>query len=90
MVKADEQGQKLTLRSAGMFRFRVWPVLLRETDRWNRSEEFREESKQLEVDFEFNFVDENESPEYQGRSIVTNYYTVAFTANAAGEVSIDE
>lgn len=25
MVKADEQGQKLTLRSAGMFRFRVWP-----------------------------------------------------------------
>lgn len=90
MVKADEQGQKLTLRSAGMFRFRVWPVLLRETDRWNRSEEFREESKQLEVDFEFNFVDVNESPEYQGRSIVTNYYTVAFTANAAGEVSIDE
>lgn len=89
LVMSDEEGKHLTLKSAGMFRFRVWPVSLSNVDRWNRSEEYREESQQLEVQFELNYVDENESPEYQGRFTVTNYYTVAFTANAAGEVSID-
>ena len=87
---SDEEGKNLTLKSAGIFRFRVWPVMLREVDRWNRSEEFREESKHLEVQFELNYVDKNESPEYQGRFTVTNYYTVAFTADAAGEVAIDD
>lgn len=90
LVMSDEEGKNLTLKSAGIFRFRVWPVMLREVDRWNRSEEFREESKQLEVQFELNYVDKNESPEYQGRFTVTNYYTVVFMANAAGEVAIDD
>lgn len=90
LVMSDEEGKNLTLKSAGIFRFRVWPVMLREVDRWNRSEEFREESKQLEVQFELNYVDKNESPEYQGRFTVTNYYTVAFMANAAGKVAIDD
>lgn len=90
LVMSDEEGKNLTLKSAGIFRFRVWPVMLREVDRWNRNEEFREESKQLEVQFELNYVDKNESPEYQGRFTVTNYYTVAFMANAAGEVAIDD
>ena len=90
LVMSDEEGKNLTLKSAGIFRFRVWPVMLREVDRWNRSEEFREESKHLEVQFELNYVDKNESPEYQGRFTVTNYYTVAFTADAAGEVAIDD
>ena len=90
IVQSDEKGQRLSLKSAEMFRFRNWPVMLREVDRWNRSEEFREESKQLEVQFEFNYINENESTEYEGRFTVTNYYTVAFTADAAGEVSLDE
>lgn len=90
LVMSDEEGKKLTLKSAGMFRFRVWPVSLSNVDRWNRSEEYREESQQLQVQFELNYVDENESPEYQGRFTVTNYYTVAFTADAAGEVAIDD
>ena len=90
LVMADEEGKKLTLKSAGMFRFRVWPVSLSNVDRWKRSEEFREESQQLQVQFELNYVDESESPEYQGRFTVTNYYTVAFTADAAGEVAIDD
>ena len=90
LVMSDEEGKNLTLKSAGMFRFRVWPVSLSDVDRWNRSEEFREESKQLEVQFEFNYINENESTEYEGRFTVTNYYTVAFTADAAGEVSLDE
>ena len=90
LVMSDEEGKKLTLKSVGMFRFRVWPVSLSDVDRWNRSEEFREESKQLEVQFEFNYINENESTEYEGRFTVTNYYTVAFTADAAGEVSLDE
>lgn len=89
-VMSDEEGKKLTLKSAGMFRFRVWPVSLSDVDRWNRSEEFREESKHLKVQFELNYVDESESPEYHGRFTVTNYYTVAFTADAAGEVAIDD
>ena len=90
LVMADEEGKNLTLKSAGMFRFRVWPVSLSNVDRWNRSEEFRAESQQLQVQFELNYVDESESPEYQGRFTVTNYYTVAFTADAAGEVAIDD
>ena len=90
LVMSDEEGKNLTLKSAGMFRFRVWPVSLSNVDRWNRSEEYREESQQLQVQFELNYVDENESPEYQGRFTVTNYYTVAFTADAAGEVAIDD
>lgn len=90
LVMADEQGKNLTLKSAGMFRFRVWPVSLGNVDRWNRSEEYRAESQQLQVQFELNYVDESESPEYQGRFTVTNYYTVAFTADAAGEVAIDD
>ena len=90
LVMSDEEGKKLTLKSAGMFRFRVWPVSLSDVDRWNRSEEFRAESQQLQVQFELNYVDESESPEYQGRFTVTNYYTVAFTADAAGEVAIDD
>lgn len=89
-VMSDENGKHLTLKSAGMFRFRVWPVSLSNVERWNRSEEFRAESKQMQVQFELNYVDESESPEYQGRFTVTNYYTVAFTANAAGEVEIDD
>ena len=76
--------------AAGMFRFRVWPVSLSNVDRWNRSEEYRAESQQMQVQFELNYVDESESPEYQGRFTVTNYYTVAFTADAAGEVAIDD
>ena len=90
LVMADEEGKNLTLKSAGMFRFRVWPVSLSNVDRWNRSEEYRAESQQLQVQFELNYVDESESPEYQGRFTVTNYYTVAFTADAAGEVAIDD
>ena len=90
LVMSDEEGKKLTLKSAGMFRFRVWPVSLSNVDRWNRSEEYRAESKQMQVQFELNYVDESESPEYQGRFTVTNYYTVAFTADAAGEVAIDD
>lgn len=90
LVMADEEGKTLTLKSAGMFRFRVWPVSLSNVDRWNRSEEYRAESQQLQVQFELNYVDESESPEYQGRFTVTNYYTVAFTADAAGEVAIDD
>lgn len=90
LVMSDEEGKKLTLKSAGMFRFRMWPVSLSDVDRWNRSEEYRTESEQMQVQFELNYVDENESPEYQGRFTVTNYYTVAFTANAAGEVAIDD
>lgn len=90
LVMSDEEGKNLTLKSAGMFRFRVWPVSLSNEERWNRSEEFREESKQLEVQFELNYVDESESPQYEGRFTVTNYYTVAFTADAAGEVAIDD
>lgn len=89
-VMSDDNGKHLTLKSAGMFRFRVWPVSLSNVERWNRSEEFRAESKQMQVQFELNYVDESESPEYQGRFTVTNYYTVAFTANAAGEVEIDD
>lgn len=89
LVMSDEEGKHLTLKSAGIFRFQVWPVSLSNVDRWNRSEEYRAESGQLQVQFELNYVDESESPEYQGRFTVTNYYTVAFTANAAGEVSID-
>lgn len=42
------------------------------------------------MQFEFNYINENESTEYEGRFTVTNYYTVAFTADAAGEVSLDE
>ena len=38
---------------------------------------------------EFTDGDKNDSPEYQGRCTVTNYYTVAFRANAAGKVAID-
>lgn len=90
LVMSDEEGKNLTLKSAGMFRFRVWPVSLSDVERWNRSEEFRAESKQRQVQFELNYVDESESPEYQGRFTVTNYYTVAFTADAAGEVAIDD
>lgn len=89
LVMSDEEGKHLTLKSAGIFRFQVWPVSLSNVDRWNRSEEYRAESKQMQVQFELNYVDESESPEYQGRFTVTNYYTVAFTANAAGEVSTD-
>ena len=89
LVMSDEKGKHLTLKSAGIFRFQVWPVSLSNVERWNRSEEYREESKQMQVHFELNYVDESESPEYQGRFTVTNYYTVAFTANAAGEVEID-
>ena len=90
LVMADEEGKNLTLKSAGMFRFRVWPVSLSDVDRWNQSEEFRAESEELLVQFELNYVDESESPEYQGRFTVTNYYAVAFTADAAGEVAIDD
>ena len=90
LVMSDEEGKHLTLKSAGMFRFRMWPVGLSSVDRWNRSDEYRAESKQMQVQFELNYVDENESPEYQGRFTVTNYYTVAFTADAAGEVAIDD
>ena len=85
---SDEKGKHLTLKSAGIFRFQVWPVSLSNVERWNRSEEYREESKQMQVHFELNYVDESESPEYQGRFTMTNYYTVAFTANAAGEGTI--
>lgn len=90
LVMSDEEGKHLTLKSAGIFRFQVWPVSLSNVDRWNRSEEYRAESKQMQVQFELNYVDESESPEYQGRFTVTNYYTVAFTADAAGEVAIDD
>ena len=89
LVMSDEEGKHLTLKSAGMFRFRVWPVSLCNVVRWNRSEKYRAESEQMQVQFKLNNVDESETPEYQGRFTVTNYYTVAFTANADGEVSID-
>ncbi|MEI2986664.1 MAG: hypothetical protein V8T61_06505 [Alistipes inops] len=89
-MMADEEGKKLTLKSAGMFRFRVWPVSLSNVDCWNRSEEFPCRVAAAAGAVPANYVDESESPEYQGRFTVTNYYTVAFTADAAGEVAIDD
>ena len=38
LVMSDEEGKHLTLKSAGIFRFQVWPVSLSNVDRWNRSE----------------------------------------------------
>lgn len=61
LVMSDEEGKTLTLKSAGMFRFRVWPVSLSNVDRWNRSEEYRAESQQMQVQFELNYVDERVS-----------------------------
>ena len=43
LVMSDEEGKHLTLKSAGIFRFQVWPVSLSNVDRWNRSEEYRAE-----------------------------------------------
>lgn len=90
LVAGQSDGDAYELRSVEKFRFRIEPVDLDRVARWRRDAAYRKEHERLDVSFALNYTKKDEQTEYRGRSAITNYYTVPFTADEAGAVSFDD
>ena len=57
---------------------------------WLFHDDYKQEYRQLRQMFELNFIKKDEPKEARGKHIWTNYYTVPFKTNEAGEVEIEQ
>jgi len=88
-VVAQPDGELYELKSVEMFSFGVDPVDLDYVDGWHRRDEAsRKEYERLNVSFQLNYIRKDEATQYNGRYTTTNYYTVPFRLDEAGEVYI--
>ena len=89
LVVAQPDGEFYELKSVEMFSFGVDPVDLDYVDGWHRRDEAsRKEYERLNVSFQLNYIRKDEATQYNGRYTTTNYYTVPFRLDEAGEVYI--
>lgn len=86
LLQAEEDGDRYELKSVENFTFYTFPVELRKVEHWNTSEYYKAESQKQYAYFSLNYTKKGEETEINGRFLTTNYYTVSFRVNEAGQV----
>jgi len=83
--------EQYEFKSVEKYMLYMRPVPKDYEDRWKKwSDDYKQEYRQLRQMFELNFIKKDEPKEARGKHIWTNYYTVPFKTNEAGEVEIEQ
>jgi hypothetical protein len=91
LVILQEEGKQYEFKSVEKYMLYMRPVPKDYEDRWKKwSDDYKQEYRQLRQMFELNFIKKDEPKEARGKHIWTNYYTVPFKTNEAGEVEIEQ
>ena len=91
LVLLQEEGKQYEFKSVEKYVLYMRPVPKDYEGRWKKwGDEHKQEFRQLRQMFELNFTKKDEQKEVRGRHIWTNYYTVPFETNEAGEVEIEQ
>lgn len=89
LLQAEEDGDQYELKSVENYTFYTLPVGLNEVERWNRDESYKADSQKQYAYFSLNYTKKGEKTEMNGRYLTTNYYTVPFRVNEAGQVEFE-
>ena len=91
LVILQEEGKQYEFKSVEKYMLYMRPVPKDYEDRWKKwGDDKKQEYRQLRQMFELNFIKKDEPKEARGKHIWTNYYTVPFKTNEAGEVEIEQ
>lgn len=91
LVILQEEGKQYEFKSVEKYMLYMRPVPKDYEDRWKKwGDDKKQEYRQLRQMFELNFIKKDEQKEVRGRHVWTNYYTVPFETNEAGEVEIEQ
>ena len=91
LVILQEGGEQYEFKSVEKYMLYMRPVPKDYEDRWKKwGDDKKQEYRQLRQMFELNFIKKDEQKEVRGRHVWTNYYTVPFETNEAGEVEIEQ
>lgn len=91
LVILQEEGEQYEFKSVEKYMLYMRPVPKVYEDRWKKwDDDNKQEYRQLRQMFELNFIKKDEQKEVRGRHVWTNYYTVSFEINEAGEVEIEQ
>ena len=91
LVILQEEGKQYEFKSVEKYMLYMRPVPKVYEDRWKKwDDDNKQEYRQLRQMFELNFIKKDEQKEVRGRHVWTNYYTVSFEINEAGEVEIEQ
>lgn len=91
LVILQEEGEQYEFKSVEKYMLYMRPVPKVYEDRWKKwDDDNKQEYRQLRQMFELNFIKKDEQKEVIGRHVWTNYYTVSFEINEAGEVEIEQ
>lgn len=89
LLQAEEEGDQYELKSVENYTFYTLPVGLNDVERWNRDESYKADSQKQYAYFSLNYTKKGEKTEMNGRLLTTNYYTVPFRVNEAGQVEFE-
>lgn len=89
LLSAEEDGDQYELKSVENYTFYTFPVELDQVDRWTRSDSYKADSRKLHLYFSLNYTKKGEETQVNGRFLTTNYYTVSFRVNDAGQVEFE-
>lgn len=91
LVSTQEDGDQYEFKSVGKYVLHVSPVPKRHEDKWNKwDDEDKKDYRQLQQNFELNFVKKGEQSEVKAHRVWTNYYSVSFETNEDGEIVIKQ
>lgn len=87
MVLEQEGEDEYELKSVNNVEFSIDPVLKDHEKNWAKwDDKYKAKYKKVNHEFELNFTKKGEHDQVVGKRIVTNYYTIPFIVNEAGEV----
>lgn len=88
LFMVQEGNEQYELKSVERYRFYISPVREDSRGLFAKNESYNKEHTTMMPYFDLNFIKKDEEPEYSGRHILTNYYTVSFKVNEDGKVEI--
>lgn len=87
MVLEQEGEDEYELKSVNNVELSIDPVLKNHEKNWAKwDDKYKAKYKKVNQEFELNFTKKGEQDQVVGKRIVTNYYTIPFVVNEAGEV----
>lgn len=90
LVAAQEDGAQYEFQSVGKYVLYISPVPKKHEDKWEKwSDEYKNDYRQLQHNFDLNFVKKGEQSEVKGHRVWTNYYSISFETSKNGEIVIE-
>ena len=91
LVAAQEDGALYEFQSVGKYVLYISPVPKKHEDKWEKwSDEYKNDYRQLQHNFDLNFVKKGEQSEVKGHRVWTNYYSISFETSKNGEIVIEQ